>query len=387
MLENLKTFIQNIDFTVHKWLPIILMVFFILSPLINYTFLFIIFAHVPTINEIIVSASISVFLIFAALIIFKLFIKHINDKVDIIYNEMNFYDLIIKNTNEIFVLLNNFGEIVKFNTALMNSLNLEKKAIIGEPFRNLFALIDTTNNYNFKMLILEKLKEAFQGKMTEIISPIKIGNEDYQSIYFKLTPIVKNNELKYIFAIGRILKNDFIANNWLHRENSEYIISNDLTLSNILCYRLTRNLDGRLTRNEILFIQIALQEVIINAIEHGNLEISFEKKTELKKRSENYFELLIRESNKDYMEKRKVRISYDLEKDKVAYVISDEGKGFNWAPYLSDEPMESYTENLMVNFHGIGLQMVKSAFDLIRYNEAGNEITLIKYIKKIPVIP
>ncbi len=387
MLENLKTFIQNIDFTVHKWLPIILMVFFILSPLINYTLLFIIFAHVPTINEIIVSVSISVFLIFVALIIFKLFIKYINSKVDIIYNEMNFYDLIIKNTNEIFVLLNNFGEIVKFNTALMNSLNLEKKAIIGEPFRNLFALIDTTNNYNFKMLILEKLKEAFQGKMTEIISPIKIGNEEYQSIYFKLTPIVKNNELKYIFAIGRILKNDFIANNWLHRENSEYIISNDLTLSNILCYRLTRNLDGRLTRNEILFIQIALQEVIINAIEHGNLEISFEKKTELKKRSENYFELLIRESNKDYMEKRKVRISYDLEKDKVAYVISDEGNGFNWAPYLSDEPMESYTENLMVNFHGIGLQMVKSAFDLIRYNEAGNEITLIKYIKKTPVIP
>lgn len=294
-----------------------------------------------------------------------------------ISSEYAFYNLIINHTNDMIVLLNNLGVITHCNPAFCEGLKLDRAEISGMPFRNIFSLSDSGGEYNYKLIILEKLKEAFQGRETEIIAPIKVkGMEHLQTVYLKLTPLYKNKELELIFIMGRLMQSDFITNNWLENENSRYLISNDLTLSNKFCYRLTRNLDGKLSSSEVLLIQIAIQEVIINAIEHGNLELTYEKKTELKKKGGNYFEQLIREANSDYLNSRKVLIEYLLEKDQVRYIIRDQGRGFDWKKYFE---AEEFSTDIMTTYHGVGLQLVRSAFNEVLFNETGNEITLIKY--------
>ncbi len=60
--------------------------------------------------------------------------------------------------------------------------------------------------------------------------------------------------------------------------------------------RLTRNLEGKIGHSESLLIQIALQEMLINATEHGNPEIGYETKTKLKRADLNYLEALLQRS-------------------------------------------------------------------------------------------
>lgn len=381
MLDRIKILFGNTESFIKKKLIKLILLNFILLPVIYYIAIYLILGHVPSISEFII-ISIMVIMVIITYFILKLTLfKQFDEEKLKIIEELDFFNLIIGNTDELILLLNGFGEIINCNPPVFDILDFEPDKIKGSPFRMLFNLEEMDDKY--KLMILEKLKEAFQGKVTELISPIKIKSEkDFQSIYFKLTPNYKNKNLESIFVYGRLLKSDFITNNWLDSETSKYTISNDLTLSNILCYRLTRNLDGKLPRNSVLLIQVAIQEVLVNAIEHGNLEINFDKKTELKRRKENYFELLITESNKNYIKERKVEIHYSLSRDNVIYTIIDDGEGFDWKKYMDEEYFNTNADQFISTFHGVGLQMVKSAFDEVNHNEKGNEITLVKYFKK-----
>jgi hypothetical protein len=112
--------------------------------------------------------------------------------------------------------------------------------------------------------------------------------KETRTINLKLTPIMENRALKYIFVSGRLLHSDYITNRWLEREEADYEIENEISMVHIFSHRLTRNLEGRLSNSGILLIQIALQEAIMNAIEHGSFGIDFEAKTRLRRQDENY---------------------------------------------------------------------------------------------------
>jgi hypothetical protein len=43
---------------------------------------------------------------------------------------------------------------------------------------------------------------------------------------------------------------------------------------------------------------------------------------------------------------------------------------------------DTCSTELAHSFHGVGLQMVKTAFDEIRFNEKGNGVTLIKHLSR-----
>ncbi len=70
-----------------------------------------------------------------------------------------------------------------------------------------------------------------------------------------------------------------------------------------------------------------------------------------------------------------------MDRDRVEYTIRDEGKGFDWRRYMATE-REVIEQGLLTDFHGVGLQIVKNVFD-IRFNEAGNEITLTRSLSAL----
>ena len=113
-----------------------------------------------------------------------------------------------------------------------------------------------------------------------------------------------------------------------------------------------------------------LSELMINAVEHGNLEISYEEKT-----------LLIAEANwRDEVEKRlllekykdrQADVHYHREDDKITIVIEDKGKGFDWKKYIE------FDSERILHSHGRGIAMAnKFSFDKISYNDCGNEVTI-----------
>ena len=160
----------------------------------------------------------------------------------------------------------------------------------------------------------------------------------------------------------------------------------------LLCIQTATNLDDpnrmRFSTDEFYFnTQEEMQQHFIDipeALENTckiadecNLEIDFKTKSLLKKKNGNYWDHVIDRCNKEYLEKRKIKVQYYLSPDHVKYIITDEGKGFEWEHYITTLP----DGNLINNYHGVGLTMLQDIFN-VSFNEKGNEITMIKYFNK-----
>ncbi len=118
---------------------------------------------------------------------------------------------------------------------------------------------------------------------------------------------------------------------------------------------------------------LGLNEIVNNAIEHGNLAISFEEKSEALKESV-FFELAWERANSKEYRDRVVEINasvFPTEK-KVVYVVKDMGQGFNWR----NLPNPKDDINLLKR-NGRGLMIAMHAFDELSFNEKGNEVTLV----------
>ncbi len=289
--------------------------------------------------------------------------------------ELALKDVIIQHTDEIIILLDMFGKILSINPSLTAILKYDKEEIINQPFRIILYEKSFEDSIRLRDLLLSRFRDVFKGYEAEIVLPCKVQHySEIKSIAFKLIPVFQDNNLQYILAIGRVIQSDFLTSNYLKTEYAEFIIDNNIRMVNLLSYRLTRNLEPYLDKREIIRIQLGLQEAIINAIEHGNLEIDFETKSRLKKLEGNYWDHVLDICNKDNLEKRKIKVEYHLSANGVKYIIRDEGKGFDWKQYVAATP----NGNLIDNYHGVGLTMLQDIFE-VSFNENGNEITLVKH--------
>jgi sigma-B regulation protein RsbU (phosphoserine phosphatase) len=128
-------------------------------------------------------------------------------------------------------------------------------------------------------------------------------------------------------------------------------------------------------RSDIINLKIGIEEMITNAIEHGNLHITFEEKN--KAIAKGRFGKLIKERlEKKNNYKKKVYIASLLQKDLLKVIIRDEGDGFDWRSL--PEPGSSN----FLSFNGRGIFLTKIFYDEVIFTEEGNEVTIIKYRTK-----
>ncbi len=100
-----------------------------------------------------------------------------------------------------------------------------------------------------------------------------------------------------------------------------------------------------------------IQELFLNAVEHGNLAITYDEKTVLNEKNLLQQELQRRLVLPEY-KNRKVAVSFKLNSDSLELTIVDEGQGFDWQQYMEVSP-ERITHN-----HGRGIAMANLlAFD------------------------
>ncbi|MCK5385984.1 MAG: response regulator [Gammaproteobacteria bacterium] len=113
-------------------------------------------------------------------------------------------------------------------------------------------------------------------------------------------------------------------------------------------------------------VAMGLSELMINAIEHGNLHIGYEEKSRLRKQDMWESEIAKR---LELPENADIYASIDVitNSDCVTYTIMDQGNGFEW-----DEFMEFNTTRVMHN-HGRGIAMANELyFSSLRYEGDGN---------------
>jgi DNA-binding response OmpR family regulator len=88
-----------------------------------------------------------------------------------------------------------------------------------------------------------------------------------------------------------------------------------------------------------------------------------------------------------HREDLEVAISYEVSSDAVKFVITDQGDGFNpnTVPHAAnhEDPIAhmAIREKLGLRDGGFGILISKGMVDEFRYNETGNQVTMIKYFK------
>ena len=159
----------------------------------------------------------------------------------------------------------------------------------------------------------------------------------------------------------------------LRASEFDFELSHDTSLIQPLIGHLQDHMLQRklIDRGDMVRVGTALYEVVLNAIEHGNLELSsdlreidngapYKKLAEERRRLSPY---------KD----RGVRLTARFSRDESAFTVRDEGPGFD--PANLPDPMDPAN---MEKASGRGLLLIRTFMDDVHFNDKGNEITLIK---------
>ncbi len=207
------------------------------------------------------------------------------------------------------------------------------------------------------------------------ISAIKNGATDFITKPFQLNNVrkvvekvirykLKSEKKERIFEYARFIKMDF---EFPTRELDAGVLADYLArllLKTRFC-----------SENEVNQFYLVFLETIVNAIEHGNLELASTIKGDDFDRFLK-FEQLREERLKDpaYGD-RKVYIQMELSPRMFTLTIRDEGPGFDWQAVLEKAAMET----INLESHGRGFVFIQSVMDEMLFNDKGNSITLVKY--------
>jgi CheY-like chemotaxis protein len=159
---------------------------------------------------------------------------------------------------------------------------------------------------------------------------------------------------------------------YLESCDTVFVLGNDLALIKSLVHHLQEMLRclPLADETERLRVGIALEEGLLNACYHGNLEVG----ATLGQVDRQAHEDLARQRlwEEPYCD-RHIRVTARINRDEAVFIIRDDGPGFDFAGQLAIAAAPD-TERAA----GRGIVLMRSIMDEIRYTPPGNEVTLIK---------
>ena len=186
------------------------------------------------------------------------------------------------------------------------------------------------------------------------------------------TQLIKN--IQIIEENSQIIFQHEFARNFLDGTSGSFIIENDILSiplyagigANILAQR------GLINPDQKMKLQVALGELIINAVEHGNCGITYEDKTIGMDKGLSVVELVAERCKDPVIRKKKVEFLWDIQADQTTFIISDEGKGFDVRAHIAKISSQD-----KLSLHGRGIIMSSLFSSRLRYNKKGNKVLLI----------
>jgi len=127
---------------------------------------------------------------------------------------------------------------------------------------------------------------------------------------------------------------------------------------------------GLCDENSKIRVGVALEEAVLNAIYHGNLEMSSDLRQD---GGDAYQKQAAERRVAQPYAPRRVHMRAELGADQARFVVRDEGPGFD----LSKLPDPTDPENLL-KLSGRGLLLIRTFMDEVSHNDKGNEITLVR---------
>jgi len=181
--------------------------------------------------------------------------------------------------------------------------------------------------------------------------------------------------LEIVLTNKQVLVQKDIAQKILEKRSGSFVIDNDPSMVSSYVNILTSTLvtERYINPNKENTLRIALTELIMNGIEHGNCEINYEEKTKYLEEKGDINELIRLKNQNPEIAKRKVYLDYTFTDEELKFVIRDCGKGFDYKKRIYNPD----SEQDLWKMHGRGIFMTQMYVDSLKYNDIGNEVTIV----------
>ncbi|XDD47537.1 7TM diverse intracellular signaling domain-containing protein [Leptospira sp. WS39.C2] len=298
-------------------------------------------------------------------------------KVKIEESEKRFRE-IFQGSDEVILMMDENFEIINANRSLSKHLGYRLDDLRNKKITEiLYTGRDQKSDYNI-MFVNDKLTDL---KMTG--SAINFKTElsqkyvkEPKEMVCRIQYINFDETREVLMTLSPEYEDTIIQ--LIDSEKIELSMNNYLRNAELVSQKITAQLAKYLSTIEQTEVRSSVREIIINAVEHGNLNISFDEKSKALIEG-NYLEFLQKRQEDPRYRQKKVKIEYSFSSEYVAFRITDEGKGFDHKKHMEksiDEMNEAHVQ------HGRGILMTKSVFDRIEYNDKGNQVSLIKFLNR-----
>ena len=283
------------------------------------------------------------------------------------------YRLLVEGTTDCIFTLDEGLKFISMNRAMLKQISMQPNDVVGAEFFDI--VYNDPEDQGLSMNLLREKISGFIDRKSPMNCKVRfksaINNEpkEYQ-VRLEYIDIDGKNEIlgKAVSVIEDSLMKYFVS------ERLTFVIGNYLSTAEEISQRLVRNCVRYMDQQEVNYLRIGLREMIINAIEHGNLNISFDEKTR-ESMNDNYLEFVMERQHQREYRDRKVTIELSLNPQRVAYKITDEGDGFNYKKIFA-AIKDRVNDDMLA--HGRGITMAQNIFDEIAYNKKGNLVLLVK---------
>jgi len=284
-------------------------------------------------------------------------------------------DAFIRELNQVFLESNGY----QVEVAEDGEVAWEK--IIAAPERYDLILLDKHMPRLDGIAFLKRLKAESRFKELPVIMLTGDGNQQdvmeglSQGAYYYLTK--PSTEVVLLQVVRNALEELYRKRN-LHTDigqrihglrsmrHAEFSISTLEDARNLAIVLADASCDPMRTVN-------GYSELLTNAVEHGNLGITYAEKGELVREGRLQEEIELRQSRAPYADRK---VTAMLNRCGPAFIVTiiDEGEGFDWKDYLEFSPDRAF------DLHGRGIAMSKAiSFDDIRYVGKGNMVVTTVY--------
>jgi CheY-like chemotaxis protein len=230
------------------------------------------------------------------------------------------------------------------------------------------------------LTLVEKLREKFplvpvvlmtgSGSERVAVEALRAGAADYvpkQALAHDLMPV-----LERVLSVRQAEHRRFRVLAGMTRRASQFVLENDPSLVPPLVALFRDDLIeiGLCDLTGATRAGIALEEALLNAMYHGNLEVS----SDLRQNGDEAFHRLATERRRlaPYGDRR-VQVSARISPRRAAFVIADQGPGFDVSK-LPDPTHDDYLHRPS----GRGILLMRAFMTEVRYGPTGNRVTLVK---------
>ena len=293
-------------------------------------------------------------------------------------NSTSTYRTLTESSTDIVFLLDAQFNVVSINSAVRRQLGLSPAEAKGRHIVDVLCRTDKNDaaDYLFDPQLLHTAVLALKERnekvnLTAALKSAVTGEAKQFRIFVE--NIAAGSEAGTVGFIGRaVATSEMAVASLIARSRFSFRLGNSLLLTEELATFLAALSRRYVDESEATTLRIMLREMLLNAIEHGNLGIDFDTKTTALMQ-ESYFSLLDERRRQTPYRDRVVLIDALISADKLAFRVTDEGEGFDHRKMLA-----KLTDEKNETAHGRGIVMTIQEFDVVRYNEKGNSVVLIK---------